>query len=138
MEIGQEKAEVLAILNLLSHCQTSLGVGSNVKGHAVVWVIDYQGMQQNKRSRNRLRCGGDIVSPKSALCRLLFVCPKLFVFLRTFVMGTKGNKYGSVCNAKQRVLRQKTARQPFKQHCTRGNSRLSLPVASSQSKLFAT
>ena len=38
MEIGQEKAEAVAILNLLYHCQTSLGVGSNVKGHAVVCV----------------------------------------------------------------------------------------------------
>ena len=39
METGQEKAEIDAILNLLSHCQTSLGVGSNVKGHAMVCVL---------------------------------------------------------------------------------------------------
>ena len=50
METGQEKAEIDAILNLLSHCQTSLGVGSNVKGHAVVCVADYTAKQTEPES----------------------------------------------------------------------------------------
>ena len=64
----------------------------------------------------------------------------VFVFYVFFVMGPKRKKYGSAFNAKkkQNVATRRTARRPFKQHCTRGNSRLSLPVASQQRKLFAT
>ena len=42
MEIGQEKAEIVAIFNLLSHRHTSLGGGSIIKGHAVVCVTTQQ------------------------------------------------------------------------------------------------
>ena len=53
--------------------------------------------------------------------------------------GNQRNIYGSAFNAKkQQAATERTARRPFKQHCTRGNSRLSLPVASQQRKLFAT
>ena len=45
MEIGQENAEIVATLNLLSPGRTSVGVGSDVRGHAVVCVIDYTAQQ---------------------------------------------------------------------------------------------
>ena len=52
--------------------------------------------------------------------------------------GNQRNIYGSAFNAKKQNAATRTVRHPFKQHCTRGNSRLSLPVASQQRKLFAT
>ena len=41
IEARQEKAKMVAILNLLPPCQTSVGVGSDVRGHAVLCVMDY-------------------------------------------------------------------------------------------------
>ena len=104
MEIGQEKAEIVAILNLLSDCETSLGVGSSVEGRAVICVKDYTTQQTGPESTalpRRYRLSK--IGPKS----VLFVCPEPFVFSGIFVTGTKGKKYGFVCNAKLRVLQKR-------------------------------
>ena len=47
--MNRKKAEIVVILNLFSHYQTSLGVGSNVKGHAVC-VVDYTAQQTGPES----------------------------------------------------------------------------------------
>ena len=103
MEIGQENAEIVATLNLLSPGRTSVGVGSDVRGHAVVCVIDY-----STANGAGINCVAEEISslknrPFVAYCS----SAQNYVFLRIFVMGTKGKKYGSVCNAKPCVLRRK-------------------------------
>ena len=68
------------------------------------FVIDYTVQQTGPESTalpRRYRLSK--IGPKS----VLFVCPEPFVFSGIFVTGTKGKKYGFVCNAKLRVLQKR-------------------------------